>query len=105
MFQKKIMEKITTQFYSSKLFFFKYRAVCEIMWKNRVVQATDDYMGHALCKLDTQRNTHTFSEYVLVFRCNNGCMNMPIFYVKHTLSVLSLIHSLNLYRRSAGRSI
>ena len=46
-------------------------------------QATDADIAHTHCMLDTK----THSEYLLPFRCNNGCSNAPQRYVR-TLSVL-----------------
>ena len=45
MFQTKVVEKIKP--------FSENRAVYEIMWNKYVGQATDDYMAHEHCMLDT----------------------------------------------------
>jgi hypothetical protein len=53
MFQTKVVEKIKTHILCS-VFFFEYRAVCEIMWKkySKAGEVTDDNMAHAHRVLD-----------------------------------------------------
>jgi hypothetical protein len=57
-------EKLKTPFMFNEEFFFLNRAVCEIMWKNRAGQATDDNMAHALFMLDIYGYKHT--HYVIL---------------------------------------
>jgi len=52
---KNCRDNQNTRFVFNDFFFFKNRAIYEIMWKNTVepVQATDKNVAHAHCMLDT----------------------------------------------------
>jgi len=51
-FRTSCRENKNENFVFSKFFPRKNRVVCEIMWKDRARQATDDNMTHALFMLD-----------------------------------------------------
>jgi transcription initiation factor IIE alpha subunit len=73
MFPINVVEKIKMHILCSVIFFVgrgvKNHAVYEIMWKNRVRQATDGNMAHAQCILDKAANTY------MLRLCNAYCFS------------------------------
>jgi len=78
MFQTNVVEKIKTHIlYSVTL--FENRAVCEIMWKNKVSRAgqgraTDGNVAHEHCMLDA--NAHNMQYLFLVHCPVNICFSL-----------------------------
>ena len=72
-------------------FFLNNCAICEIMWKNSAESSkpqTTIWHMHIACWIP--QATNILSEYVMliVFHCNNGCMNTPQYYIICALPVL-----------------
>ena len=89
-FRKKIVDKIKTHVSGSitfspgnPAFWYKVEKYC------RAGQATDGNMVHAhACWIPNATNTQSEMWYSLLFHCNNGCTNVPQYYVIRTLLVL-----------------
>jgi hypothetical protein len=92
MFQTKVVEKRKTHILCS-ITFFENCAIYEIMWKNNVELGrklmTIWCMSFA-CWIHTQNMS-----YLLLFHCNNGCMNVPQCHVIHKLPCLFSFYTLN----------
>ena len=80
MFQTKVVEKIETHFMLDNIFFFE----------NLVFTArTSHVLQYGSCALHAgylrlEMKSHN-KQYLLLFHCNNGCVNAPQCYVLRTL--------------------
>jgi hypothetical protein len=70
------LEKIKTHILFSILFFPKNRAVYDVMWK-LLYSRTGNVTRRMRFACWIPKATNTNSEYILLFHCNNGCMNAP----------------------------
>jgi hypothetical protein len=90
MFQAKDIDKIKTHILYPIKFFCESRTVHELMWKKFYSRAGQSEIRdmHIACWI-LKATTHSHNiQYLLLFHCNNGCMNAPQNYVIRTLSVL-----------------
>ena len=74
-----------------QFFFFRNRAVHEKMWKNIVEPGRPQMAVWRLriaCWIPKATTHSQNMQYILLFHCNNGCMNVPQCYVIPTLPVL-----------------
>ena len=92
----KIVEKIKTHFMFSNIFSYENCAIHKIKWKN-IVKPERPLMTvwHMCIAFWIPKATNTHSEYLIfiAFPCNNGCTNMPHYYIIHTLPVLLSFYS------------
>jgi hypothetical protein len=87
-FQTKVVEKIKTHILCSVPFF--NHVFYEIIWNN-IVERGRPHMAMwrmwIACSIPEATNTHSEYTILLLFHCNNGCMEAPQCYVIRTLPV------------------
>ena len=95
MFQTKDVEKIKTHFAFSNFFFSENRAVCEIMWKNNILergrpQVTIRHM-RILCWIPKATDTHSEYAIFIAYTLQQWLPQTSQCYVILTLPVLLLL--------------